>query len=78
MESFRDGLKGRPNGRRVAADTVALSPDLDIAVLRISARGLTALPLGDSSKLAMGESVVAIGNRFGLAQTVTAGTLARR
>jgi S1-C subfamily serine protease len=64
---------GLKDGRHVAADPVALAPDLDIAVLRISARGLTALPLGDSSKLAVGESVVAIGNPFGLGQTVTAG-----
>jgi serine protease DegQ len=64
---------GLKDGRHVAADPVALAPDLDIAVLRISARGLTALPLGDSAKLAVGQSVVAIGNPFGLGQTVTAG-----
>ena len=64
---------GLKDGRHVAAGPVALAPELDIAVLRIGARGLTALPLGDSAKLAVGESVVAIGNPFGLGQTVTAG-----
>ena len=64
---------GLKDGRHVPADPVAFEPDLDIAVLRIEARNLSALPLGDSSKLQVGQSVVAIGNPFGLGQTVTAG-----
>jgi S1-C subfamily serine protease len=42
-------------------------------VLRIAADNLTALPLGDSKRLEVGATVVAIGNPFGLGQTVTAG-----
>ena len=64
---------GLKDGRHVPADPVAFAPDLDVAVLRIEARNLSALPLGDSSKLQVGQSVVAIGNPFGLGQTVTAG-----
>lgn len=64
---------GLKDGRHVAADPVALAPNLDLAVLRIRAKGLRALPLGDSGKLAVGDTVVAIGNPFGLGQTVTAG-----
>jgi serine protease DegQ len=73
VENARVVEVGLKDGRHVAADPVALAPALDIAVLRIGARGLTALPLGDSGKLAVGETVVAIGNPFGLGQTVTAG-----
>ncbi len=45
----------------------------DIALLRIEARGLTALAFGDSDMLRVGDFVVAIGNPFGLGQTVTSG-----
>jgi S1-C subfamily serine protease len=54
---------------------VALAPDLDIAVLRIGAKHLPALHLGDSSKLQVGDYVVAIGNPFNLGQTVTSGII---
>ena len=64
---------GLKDGRQIAADPVALVPKLDLAVLRIEAKNLSALPLGDSAKLAVGQGVVAIGNPFGLGQTVTAG-----
>src|SRR3954469_17515866 len=53
---------GLKDGRRFAADPVALAPELDLAVLRIGASGLPALPLADSSKLEVGDYVVAIGN----------------
>ena len=64
---------GLRDGRKLAAEPVAFAPRLDLAVLRIDGRNLPALPLGDSSKLAVGDYVVAIGNPFGLGQTVTAG-----
>ena len=64
---------GLKDGRHVAADPVALAPNLDLAVLKIAAKNLSALPLGDSGKLDVGQPVVAIGNPFGLGQTVTAG-----
>jgi S1-C subfamily serine protease len=64
---------GLKDGRQLSAEPVALAPQVDLAVLRIRARNLHALPLGDSGKVEVGEPVVAIGNPFGLGQTVTAG-----
>jgi len=66
---------GLKDGRKLAADPVVLAPDLDIAVLRIEAKDLPSLPIGDSSKLEVGDYVVAIGNPFGLGQTVTSGII---
>lgn len=66
---------GLKDGRKLPADPVVLAPDLDIAVLRIEAKDLPALTLGDSSKLQVGDYVVAIGNPFGLGQTVTSGII---
>jgi serine protease DegQ len=66
---------GLKDGRKFPADPVALAPDLDIAVLRIDAKHLPALRLGDSSKLQVGDYVVAIGNPFNLGQTVTSGII---
>ena len=64
---------GLKDGRHVPADPVALAPNVDLAVLKIAAKNLSALPLADSGKLDVGQPVVAIGNPFGLGQTVTAG-----
>ena len=66
---------GLKDGRKFPADPVALAPDLDIAVLRIGAKDLPSLHLGDSSKLEVGDYVVAIGNPFNLGQTVTSGII---
>src|SRR5438270_1958402 len=61
------------DGRKFPADPVGLDPNLDLAVLRIGAKNLPTLPLGDSRKLEVGDYVLAIGNPFGLGQTVTSG-----
>jgi serine protease DegQ len=66
---------GLKDGRRFPAVPVALNADLDLAVLRIGAKGLPSLELGDSSKLEVGDYVVAIGNPFNLGQTVTSGII---
>lgn len=61
------------DGRKYRAQPLGVAPNLDLAVLKIDARGLPTLPLGDSRKLEVGDYVVAIGNPFGLGQTVTNG-----
>jgi S1-C subfamily serine protease len=61
------------DGRKFPAQPVGVAPNLDLAVLKIGAKDLPTLPLGDSRKLEVGDYVVAIGNPFGLGQTVTSG-----
>lgn len=61
------------DGRKFPAEPLGVAPDLDLAVLKIGARNLPTLSLGDSGKLEVGDYVVAIGNPFGLGQTVTSG-----
>ncbi|MDV3467466.1 Do family serine endopeptidase [Stenotrophomonas sp. C3(2023)] len=61
------------DGRTVKAEFLGSDRDTDIALIRIPAKDLTALPLGNSDQLRVGDFVVAIGNPFGFTQTVTSG-----
>jgi len=63
------------NNERVKARIVGTDPSTDLAVLqvKVSSRALTPLSLGNSDAVRVGDSVVAIGNPFGLDRTVTAG-----
>jgi S1-C subfamily serine protease len=63
------------DGRKFRAQPLGAAPNLDLAVLKIDAKGLPTLPIGDSGKLQVGDYVVAIGNPFGLGQTVTSGII---
>ncbi len=64
---------GLRDNRSFDARLVGIAPGLDLAVLQIDGADLPSLPLGDSSDLSVGDYVLAIGNPFGLGQTVTAG-----
>lgn len=61
------------DGRTFQAEVVGSDPATDVAVIRIPSEDLIALPLADSDRLRVGDFVVAIGNPFGLGQTVTSG-----
>jgi Do/DeqQ family serine protease len=61
------------DGRQFSAKLLGTDEASDIAVIQIPAENLTALPLADSEALQVGDFVVAIGNPFGLGQTVTSG-----
>lgn len=61
------------DGRTFEAQPVGADADTDVAVIRINATGLNSLPLADSQQLRVGDYVVAVGNPFGLGQTVTSG-----
>ena len=61
--------------RTFEAELVGTDPKTDLAILKIDASGLPFLSWGDSSTLQVGEMVVAVGNPFGLSQTVTMGII---
>ncbi len=63
------------DGRDFKAEVVGEDPELDIAILKIANDRLTEVRLGDSDRLEVGDFVVAIGNPFGLGQTVTTGVV---
>ena len=62
------------DGRKLSAKLVGRDAETDIAVLQIqNATELKAIPLGNSDRLDVGDFVIAVGNPFGLGQTVTSG-----
>jgi serine protease Do/serine protease DegQ len=61
------------DGRNFQAEIVGTDPATDVALIKIPSENLSALPLADSESLRVGDFVVAIGNPFGLGQTVTSG-----
>lgn len=65
-------------GKIVDAKIIGSDPPSDIAVLKVSSGGLTALPLGNSDQVRVGDIVLAIGNPLGIGQTVTAGIISAK
>jgi len=63
------------DGREIDAKVTGTDPQSDVAVIEIPIGGLSALRLADSSKLEVGEWVVAIGSPFGLSNTLTVGVV---
>lgn len=61
------------SGKTLAAELVGVDEQVDLAVLKVPNEGLHEISMGDSSTLRVGDFVVAIGNPFGLGQTVTSG-----
>ena len=66
------------DGREFSAKTIGADPHTDVAVIKIDAKNLPIVPLGDSDKLEVGEWVVAIGNPFGLSHTLTVGVVSAK
>ena len=64
--------------REFEARLVGTDPQSEVAVIKIEAEGLPVLPLGDSNTLKIGEWVVAVGNPFGLAETLTVGVVSAK
>ncbi|MFZ0861721.1 MAG: DegQ family serine endoprotease [Candidatus Sulfotelmatobacter sp.] len=62
-----------PDKREFKGKVVGTDPKTDIAVVKISATGLPTLPLGDSSKIQVGDYALAIGDPFGIGETATLG-----
>ena len=61
------------DGRELKAELVGSDPASDVAVIQVDTKKLTAIPIGVSENLRVGDFVVAIGSPFGLSQTVTSG-----
>ncbi len=66
------------DAREFKAKVIGKDPKTDIALIKIDASNLRVIPFGDSDKLEVGEPVMAIGNPFGLNQTVTTGIVSAK
>ena len=75
IDNARAILVTLPDRRRYEAELLGSDQPTDIAVLRIRGTSLPELPLGDSDAVEIGDYAMAIGNPFGLGQTVTAGII---
>lgn len=64
--------------REFVAKVVGTDRKTDLAVLRIDAKNLPVLPFGDSSKIRVGETVIAVGNPLGVGQTVSRGIISAK
>ncbi len=63
------------DGRTTAAQVIGTDPETDLAVLKINFTNLPAITWGNSEQIAIGDGVLAIGNPFGVGQTVTSGII---
>lgn len=63
------------NGRQMSAKIIGADPETDLSLLKIEAENLPTIVIGSSAKLRVGDIVLAIGNPFGVGQTVTQGII---
>ncbi len=69
-----DTIKVTTNdGRELTAKVVGTDPETDLAVIKVDAKDLPAITFADSDKVEVGDKVLAVGNPFGIGQTVTSG-----
>lgn len=61
------------DGRELTAKVVGTDPETDLAVIKVDAKELPAITFADSEKVEVGDKVLAVGNPFGIGQTVTSG-----
>jgi serine protease DegQ len=64
---------GLADGKKLLARVIGNDPETDLAVLRVTSENISAISFGSSETLAVGDVVLAIGNPFGVGQTVTSG-----
>ena len=63
------------NGESYEAKLIGTDPESDVAIIQIKAKNITAIPFANSEQLSVGDFAIAIGNPFGLGQTVTSGII---
>jgi len=78
VDSADEVLVKMRDGKEYQAKVIGVDPKLDIGLVKVDAKDLKPVKMGDSDKLRVGDWVVAIGNPFGLEQTVTAGIVSAK
>lgn len=73
VEGVKEVTVTLPDTSEYTGTIIGTDPKTDLAVVKIDAKDLPAIPWGDASKLQVGETVLAVGNPFGLTSTVTQG-----
>ena len=68
----------RNDNREFSARIIGTDPSTDLALIKVNGKDLPTLPIGDSDKLKVGEWVIAVGNPYGLNNTVTAGIVSAK
>lgn len=78
VQNARDIEVSLNDGRTLAAKVIGTDPQTDVALIKINAQNLPFLTLTDSDKVEVGDSVLAVGNPFGIGQTVTRGIVSAK